>query len=141
MVKYKLFHLKSNTWVTAIHYGANHIEFVGYSPYEEHAKVFDESSFLERETMERILDLRRIYESDRACKFYSNELNAWLVDMTDGTLFEINAGSDNEIYPRMVFRKDKNDALVIRDQARIDWLKENTGLKIYNKISYDDIKE
>lgn len=94
-------------------------------------KFFDENSFLERETMERILDLRRIYESDRACKFYSNELNAWLVDMTDGTLFEINAGSDNEIYPRMVFRKDKNDVLVIRDQARIEWLKENTGMQFH----------
>lgn len=131
MVKYKLFHLKSNTWVTAIHYGVNHIEAVGYSPDEEHAKVFDENSFLERETMERILDLRRIYESDRACKFYSNELNAWLVDMTDGALFEINAGSDNEIYSRMVFRKSEKDALVIRDKARVEWLKENTGLKIY----------
>src|SRR5699024_13013 len=131
MVKYKLFHLKSNTWVTAIHYGANHIEAVGYSPDEKNAKVFDESSFLERETMERILDLRRIYESDRACKFYSNELNAWLVDMTDGALFGISAGSDNEIYPRMVFRKDKNDALVIRDQARIEWLKYNTGMQFH----------
>src|SRR5699024_3231391 len=141
MSKYRLHHLKSNTWVTAIHYGANHIEFVGYSPDEEHAKVFDESSFLERETMERILDLRRIYESDRACKFYSNELNAWLVDMTDGALFGISAGSDNEIYPSMVFRKSQKDALVIRDQARIDWLKENTGLKINNRISYADIQE
>src|SRR5699024_10692145 len=131
MVKYKLFHLKSNTWVTAIHYGANHIEFVGYSPYEEHAKVFDGHTFKQRSAMERSLDLRRIYESDRAYKFYSSDLNAWLVDMTDGTLFEINAGSDNEIYPRMVFRKDKNDVLVIRDQARIDWLKYNTGMKGY----------
>ena len=131
MVKYKLFHLKSNTWVTAIHYGVNHIEAVGYSPDEEHAKVFDENSFLERETMERILDLRRIYESDRAYKFYSSDLNAWLVDMTEGALFEINAGSDNEIYPRMVFRKSEKDALVIRDQARIEWLKFNTGMKGY----------
>ena len=131
MVKYKLFHLKSNTWVTAIHYGVNHIEAVGYSPDEKNAKVFDENSFLERETMERSLDLRRIYESDRACKFYSNELNAWLVDMTDGALFEINAGSDNEIYPRMSFRKNEKDALVIRDKARIEWLKFNTGMKGY----------
>ena len=141
MVKYKLFHLKSNTWVIAIHYGANHIEFVGYSPYEEHAKVFDGHTFKQRSAMERSLDLRRIYESDRAYKFYSSDLNAWLVDMTDGALFEINAGSDNEIYPLMKFRKSQKDALVIRDQARIEWLKENTGLKIYNRISYDDIKE
>lgn len=129
MSKYRLHHLKSNTWVTAIQYGIAHIEAVGYSPDEKNAKVFDENSFLERETMERILDLRRIYESDRACKFYSNELNAWLVDMTDGALFEINAGSDNEIYPLMKFRKSQKDALVIRDRARIDWLKYNTSMQ------------
>ena len=129
MVKYKLFHLKSNTWVTAIHYGVNHIEFVGYSPDEEHAKVFDGHTFKRKAAMERSLDLRRIYESDRAYKFYSSDLDAWLVDMTDGALFEINAGSDNEIYSRMSFRKSKKDALVIRDQARIDWLKYNTSMQ------------
>ena len=131
MAKYKLYHLKSNTWVTAIQYGTTHIEAVGYSPDEKDAKVFDEISFLERAAMERSLDLKRIYESDRAYKFYSNELNAWLVDMTDGALFEINAGSDNEIYPRMSFRKSKNDALVIRDKARIEWLKYNTSMQGY----------
>jgi len=117
--------------VTAIQYGVAHIEAVGYSPDEKNAKVFDENSSLERETMERILGLRRIYESDRAYKFYSNDLNAWLIDMTDGALFEINAGKDYEIYPRMVFRKSKKDALVIRDQARIEWLKYNTSMQGY----------
>src|SRR5699024_2621137 len=129
MVKYKLFHLKSNTWVTAIHYGANHIEFVGYSPYEEHAKALDGHTFKQRTAMKRSLNLKRSNESDRAYKFYSSDLNAWLVDMIDGTLFEINAGSDNEIYPRMIIRKDKNAVLGIRDQARRDWLKYNTGMK------------
>lgn len=129
MVKYKLFHLKSNTWVTAIHYGIDHIKAVGYSPDEEHAKVFDGHSFKQQSAMERSLDLKRIYESDRAYKFYSSDLDAWLVDMTDGALFGISAGSDNEIYPRMVFRKSEKDALVIRDKARIDWLKYNTSMQ------------
>lgn len=131
MSKYRLYHLKSNTWVTAIHYGVNHIEAVGYSPYEEYAKVFEGHAFKQRSAMERSLDLKRIYESDRAYKFYSNDLNAWLVDMTDGALFEINAGSDNEIYPLMKFRKSEKDALVIRDKARIEWLKYNTSMKGY----------
>lgn len=131
MAKYKLYHLKSNTWVTSIHYGANHIEFVGYSPDEEHAKVFDGHTFKQKAAMERSLDLKRIYESDRAYKFYSNDLSAWLVDMTDGALFEINAGSDNEIYPLMKFRKSKKDALVIRDKARIEWLKYNTSMQVH----------
>lgn len=138
MSEYKLWHMKSHKWVDELllNYGDYELD----EPYisnlkftdedDEHSKVFDDSKYPSiPKNLEEQMGLRRVYLSEEAYMFYSRELNSWLGYIDGGTLFEAWRKSKYDVYPKMSFRYKSNDAVVIREEATIAWLKENTNLK------------
>jgi len=138
-MKYKLYHRKSKCWVSEIKHDYGDydefsevriasIEFIG-DDEKEYAKVIDDKAlFSVPSAVEEKHGLERIYLSGEAYKYYSEELDSWLVSISDATMFEY--ANKNNIYPMFnLRRKAKSDALVVREEESIKWLDENTKLK------------
>src|SRR5699024_7928322 len=138
MSKYKLWHIKSHKWVDELllNYGdygldepyISNLEFTDED--DEHSKVFDDSKYPNiPKKLEEQMGLRRDYVSGEAYKFYSKELSSWLGYIDEGTLFETWRENKYDVYAMMSFRYKSKDAVIIREEATIEWLKENTGLE------------
>lgn len=140
MSEYKLWHMKSRKWVDELllNYGdygidepyISNLEFTDED--DEHSKVFDDSKYPNiPKKLEEQMGLTRVYVSGEAYMFYSRDLNSWLGSIDGGTLFETWRENENkyDVYPMMSFRYKSKDAVIIREEATIEWLKENTKLK------------
>lgn len=130
--------MKSQKWVDnlLLNYGdyefdepyISNLEFTEEG--DEHSKVFDDSKYPSiPKKLEEQMGLRRVYVNNEAYKYYSPELNSWLGYLDGGTLFETWRESKYDVYPMMRFRYGSNDAVIIREEAAIEWLKENTKLE------------
>lgn len=139
-MKYRLYHRKSKCWVTDIKYDYGSyddlddayiawLELVGQDN-KESALVIDESEqfLLSPESVHEQHGLERIYMSDEAYKYYSEELDGWLISISDVTMFEY--ANKNNVYPMFNLRKkDESFALVVREEETIKWLDKNTKLQ------------
>lgn len=139
MSKYNLYHLKSKKWVSQLlinygdyEYDEPYISNLKFEDEKEYAKTFDDNkSFPIPPRLEEKMGLSRVYTGKEAYRFFSTELNAWLEYMDGGTLFETWKECEYDVYPALSFRAGNGDrsGLIVRDKARIEWLKENTGLE------------
>ena len=137
MSKYNLYHLKSKNWVSQLlinygdyEYDEPYISNLKFEDEKEYAKTFDnDKSFPIPSKLEEDMGLRRVYTGKESYRFFSPELNAWLEYIDGGTLFEAWKEWGHDVYPAMHFRAGNSSGLIIRDKARIEWLKENTKLE------------
>lgn len=139
MIKYNLYHLKSKKWVSQLlinygdyEYDEPYISNLKFEDEKEYAKTFDDNKrFPIPSRLEEEMGLSRVYTGKEAYRFFSPELNAWLEYIDGGTLFETWKEWEYDVYPAMHFRAGNGDrsGLIVRDKARIEWLKENTGLE------------
>lgn len=139
MSKYRIYHIKSGTWVSDIH--VNYGDYVHEEPFiadiefvsedeKEFSKVFEDTEYTRlSETLLSHHGLKRVYESQEAYMFYSHELRAWLSSIISDSHRYGFTFDGEEKAPLMEFKADEGYAIKVTDLIKINWLKENTGLE------------